>query len=80
MDNLFINKWCEYSKEATKPFLELMELNLHTFNKWTKQAKSMQEFTRTNSPEELFTTQRKIGAEVMQSWNEYLQKSVSHLY
>lgn len=74
MYNTFMNKWCEYSKEASKPWLELMELNLQTFNQWTKQAKSMQEFSQTRSPEDLYETQKKIGTEAVQAWNEYLQK------
>ena len=74
MQTQFIDKWNELSKCASEPFMKIMELNINTFNEWSQNTKSFNDINQLKKPEDLLNVQTRLGAEMMKSMSEYMQR------
>lgn len=70
MQTQIIEKWSELCKCASKPLIDIAELNLNTWNELTKHVK----FDEFKSPSELLNAQSKIANEAIKSAGDYANK------
>lgn len=74
MQTQFIDKMNEFSKYASKPFIDLMELNIRTFNELAQNTRSFDEFNKSKKPEDFLSLQAKLSTEMIKSMGDYAQK------
>lgn len=60
MQNQFAEQWAELCKTATKPWVDIAELNIKTLNKIVKNNDVMDTITQTKKPEDYISLHAKV--------------------
>lgn len=74
MQTDYTEKWADFYQSINRPFAELTELNISTFNKLTKENPYIEDLVKAKKPEEFLSAQMKLANAASLETVRYMQQ------
>lgn len=74
MQRDLMQKWTEYYQGLSKPASEIVELNIKTLNKLTKNSEYFDDFIKAKKPEDIISAQIQLANTASHEALEYMQE------